>query len=114
MCKGLLGSLGGLLASAGLVLAQAPTTVSPALSPTPALLTAQESVAPVPANGSKPAVSPAQTAGPAEAPLWHEPVASAPGRYYMAGEYLLWWPKRDNLPALATTAFGRMHSGFVG
>src|SRR5947207_10635433 len=104
MRKGLLGSLAGFLASACTVLAQATTTLPPAPSATPALLPVQESVTPVPANGAKPTASAPQLCTAPDSHPWHEPVASVPGRYYMSGDYLLWWPKRDNLPPLATNA----------
>src|SRR5439155_17748569 len=104
MRKGFLGSLAGFLASAGTVLAQATTILSPAPSATPALLPAQESVTPVPANGAKPTAFLPPPPNAPDSHLWQEPVASVPGRYYMAGDYLLWWPKRDNLPPLASNA----------
>lgn len=85
MRKGILGCLTGLLATAGLAWAQSPVT-------TPLTGT----------DGSHPIMT--APTGPGE---WAghdgQGPCGPPGRFWLSGEYLLWWFRNDNVPPLVTT-----------
>src|SRR5262249_45860795 len=106
MRKGILGSLTGLLASAGLALAQ-----TPAPPPQPFVLPAKNAPE---EPGAKTSPEPIKTP-PSSAPAAAAPTPPIPcdqgrhefigmvGRVYGGVDSLLWWPKGQRLPPLATT-----------
>ncbi len=88
MRKGLLGSVTALLASAGLAYAEAPVA-----SPAPSTIVTPAPAAPIMLDGAPQVLD------------WHEGDGGGGPQYRFWGsaEYLLWWLKSENNPALVTT-----------
>jgi hypothetical protein len=102
MRKGLLGSLTALLAGAGLAYAEPPLAMPPALAPgAPAK--------PMPAPASPAPANPMIVDGTPGVLGDHDVVADhgdggPSNRIWGSAEYLYWWTKSANLPALVTTS----------
>jgi hypothetical protein len=117
MRSALLGSVSALLAGAGLVFAQGPAR-TPTAPPQPITGTVPLIAAPVttqtapPTGASQPAdaaptdgaTAGTPTASTAESePRYMGPPLPPPGRFYVDGEFLLWFSKPNSLPPLVTT-----------
>jgi hypothetical protein len=105
MRNGLLASIPALLVSATLIAAQAPGHPGEFASEACALPAAGQPAALVPPAGPPAEATsvPIDDGGVPEAPgCASEPLAGAPGRFYARGEYLLWWTRGQQLPALVT------------
>ena len=109
---GLFGSLTALLLAVGLAMAQAPEFPG-GTKPNEPTLPPPRKQPPDPASGNLPPPSPVPPTvapeGASVVPDWDQfqgpdrTLCGAPGRFYVGAEYLLWWTKGQQLPALVTT-----------